>query len=1112
LSSSSPNPPEKRFVFLDTAGHRWPVIRFVLLALLLAALVCIATFIRALCIPVDLHVPENVRAMKHQLKALAAKPSQSPHTQDWLKFPGAAAKLAAHHAINQARPVRLAFTVSWDAASFDSLAQHAADVTHVSPEWFSMVGTDSRIVEEPDAKTAAFALKSGIDLIPLLRNLDGDDWQPEAVESLANADAVTQAKFFDEMTHRLGKIGAQGVMVDWNELDPGYRDKYTALLGGFSDALHAKGMQLWLLVPAGEALKSYDLEALAAKTDRFVAALHDENSDQDEPGPIASMDWYEGWLNVFLRSSDPEKWVVVLGAYGYDWEKGKAGAETIGFADAMTRAARAGIDNCTASKPDYSPNFSYDQEGREHEVWFLDAVTLLNQMRAAADYGVTGFGIDRLGQEDPGIWPVLKDGTSETIPNSLLESLHLLSSSDQVATVGRGEFLTAADDRQDGVRDITVEEGKVSEVYKTFPTFPTLYLQGFGNGHEVALTFDDGPDPEWTPKVLDILKAKKVPGAFFLVGRNVEQYPGLLNRIIREGHELGNHTYTHGNLAEDSGRQIELELTANTRLIEAITGRSVTLFRPPYAADTHPESMDEFNALVSAGKLGYITACEDIDPEDWARPGADAIFQRVKEQRANGSIILLHDAGGDRSQTVEALPRIIDWLHARGDTVVPLRHLLGVKKDVVMPKIAPERDNFSSEASRLGLLVWQKTETALWAFLITATILLLLRTAVIAVAATIQKRREKKSGGDFVPPLSILIAAYNEEKVIASTLHTLLASEYPSPFEIIVIDDGSKDDTFGAAEAVKDARVRVVRQPNSGKAEALNHAMRLARNEFLVMLDADTQAQPDTLLQLVQPLSDPKVGAVSGRIHVGNQRTAMARFQALEYLSGFNLDRRAYDVMGCITVIPGALSAYRAEAVRQAGFLSTDTLAEDTDFTLTLHRLGWKCRYASEAAAWTEAPETASAFVGQRFRWAYGTLQCLWKHRDLTLNPRMGWLGLFALPGIWFFQIALVALTPLVDFLVLVSILFGNGLVVLAYFAAFLGVEAILCLYAVMLEGRGWKLLPQVAPMRVVYRPLLAYVIWKVLLRALRGRIVGWGKLERTASVDMAGRSATAKS
>src|SRR5437660_1634261 len=512
--------------------------------------------------------------------------------------------------------------------------------------------------------------------------------------------------------------------------------------------------------------------------------------------------------------------------------------------------------------------------------------------------------------------------------------------------------------------------------------------------------------------------------------------------------------------------------------------------------------MSELMPLQIAQDLSYLVVLENIDPQDWAKPGADIILQRVKQQRRDGSIILLHDAGGDRSQTVAALPKILDWLHARGDTIVSLSTLLGTSRDALMPPLQAANRSLTQMVSSAGFRVYHALEEFLWAFMIVATALVVARTLVVIWLAYRFRPLPKQH---FVEPVSIVMAAYNEGKVISGTLQSLLSTDYKGEFEIIVVDDGSSDETSAEVERVADVdpRVRLLGQENRGKARALQRALSAVRNDIVVFVDADTHFQPDTLPLLVDPLADEAIGAVSGHAKVGNLRTFIARCQSLEYTCGFNLDRRAYTRWNCITVVPGAISAIRKEAIDQAGGLSLQTLAEDTDLTLALHKDRQRIVYVPQAIAWTEAPESVPTLARQRFRWAYGTLQCLWKHRDMVFNWNYRALGWFSLPSVWFFQIILVAITPAVDLFLILSLPFGAWRDVLPFVIVFLAMDVILATLACILERENLLNAWRIIPMRLIYRPMLSYVIWKAILRAIKGAWVSWGKLERTASVPV---------
>jgi cellulose synthase/poly-beta-1,6-N-acetylglucosamine synthase-like glycosyltransferase len=384
--------------------------------------------------------------------------------------------------------------------------------------------------------------------------------------------------------------------------------------------------------------------------------------------------------------------------------------------------------------------------------------------------------------------------------------------------------------------------------------------------------------------------------------------------------------------------------------------------------------------------------------------------------------------------------------------------------------------------------------------MIVATALVVARTLVVIWLAY---RFQQWPMGNFSVPVSVVMAAYNEGKVIAKTLQSVLRTDYNADVEVIVVDDGSRDDTAAEVQRIADIdpRVRLFQQENRGKARALQRALAAVRHEIVVFIDADTHFQRDTLFALIQPFADETIGAVSGHAKVGNLRTFIARCQALEYTCGFNLDRRAYTRWNCITVVPGAISAIRKSAIDEVGGLSLETLAEDTDLTLMLHKERQRIVYVPQAIGWTEAPETMRTLARQRFRWAYGTLQCLWKHRDIVFNWNYRALGWFSLPNVWFFQIILVAVTPMVDLFLLASLPFGAWRAVLPFVITFLAMDVILATLACILERepitRAWRILP----MRLIYRPMLSYCIWKAIIRAVKGAWVSWGKLERTASV-----------
>lgn len=1087
-----------RFVFLDPRGRRWPKVRRTAFLAGLLALTVGLLFFQTLYFP-----PELPSAVLHSRQTADFKPAQGPAPKV-PKSPRVTARISRGIIGSNAKAtadVRLGFCSSGD--STELVLEHAKALTHLAPDWFSLGEEIGSIQAEADRELAEKARKAGLVLLPVLENREGDRSLPESVEILARATAPVREQFANKLVKLLEESLAAGVVLNWEEISSDYSQELTALIATLSARLHQEGMQLWVVVPCSNDFGAYDIPALAPLVDRFVATLHGETSELEEPGPLASQEWFEDWVQTIAGFGNPTQWIGALGTCGYDWTSGEKQAESISFADAICRAEYAGVHEVGVSLPTLNSTFSYYEKGTEHTVWFLDAITFANQLRKLQQQGWGGVALQQLGTEDPGIWKVLAKRSGLKNPDrSLLRELEEMSPENAMANISRGEVVSVDVEREPGRRKVQFLEGRFTSQYVDMPTYPTLYRVGGQDKSQVVLSFDDGPDPEWTPQILDILKQLQVKATFFVVGSRAEANPELIKRIVKEGHLLGNHSYTHANLAESSDEQVNLELNATQRLIEALTGFSTLLFRPPYDADSRPTSLEELRPIKRASDLNYLTVLESIDPQDWSGVSAHELLQRVKDQRNQGQIVLLHDGGGDRSETVAALPWMIRWLRERGDAIVPLDQLLGVDREKLMPQLEiKNQGRFFYLVGSAGFFGIRLAEHMLWNFVIFATVLLVARALIVAILALVHRRRSTPALAMPLPPISVLVAAYNEEKVIKQTLESILATDYPAPIEVVVVDDGSSDATAAKVAALKDERITLIRKANEGKATALRVALETAKHETIVFLDADTHFQPDTLRELVAPMGDPKVAAVSGNAKVGNLRAFLARCQSMEYICGFNLDRRAYTVWNCVTVVPGAIGVFRKSVIEKAGGLSLDTLAEDTDLTLQIHRLGYRIEFAPRALAWTEAPETIPALARQRFRWAFGTLQCLWKNRDLLFSKEHPALGWFALPGIWFFHILLVALTPVIDLFLLASLLFGNGLAIWPYFAAFLAIDLLLAMVACRIEGEPVRRIWIVIPMRLIYRPLLSWVVWRSILKALQGAFVGWGKLDRTASV-----------
>jgi cellulose synthase/poly-beta-1,6-N-acetylglucosamine synthase-like glycosyltransferase len=284
----------------------------------------------------------------------------------------------------------------------------------------------------------------------------------------------------------------------------------------------------------------------------------------------------------------------------------------------------------------------------------------------------------------------------------------------------------------------------------------------------------------------------------------------------------------------------------------------------------------------------------------------------------------------------------------------------------------------------------------------------------------------------------------------------------------------------------------------------------------VIALDADTQFEPTTIARLARWFADESLGAVAGNAKVGNRVNLITRWQALEYITAQNLERRALARLDAITVVPGAVGAWRLAAIREVGGYPPDTLAEDQDLTIAIQRAGWAVHYDQYAVAWTEAPESVRALAKQRYRWAYGTLQCLWKHRAAMRTGQPRGLARIGLPQAVLFQVLLAAISPIIDLALLASLaatwfdVQAHGWAqastdvqkMLGYWLIFTLIDLLAAFIAFALERREkWRLLWLLIPQRIGYRQIMYYVVLKALAQALRGPRVGWGKLERSGRV-----------
>jgi cellulose synthase/poly-beta-1,6-N-acetylglucosamine synthase-like glycosyltransferase len=448
---------------------------------------------------------------------------------------------------------------------------------------------------------------------------------------------------------------------------------------------------------------------------------------------------------------------------------------------------------------------------------------------------------------------------------------------------------------------------------------------------------------------------------------------------------------------------------------------------------------------------------------------------------------------------VAALPRIIAGLRARGLQFVPLPALVGKSRDEIMPTAARSSALSAQQVPGHVLRGAFAVAPLLRGVLVATLALVIVRAvALLGLALVAERRRRRRHARGPLPPVTAVIPAFNESLVIERTIAAVLASDVP--VDIVVVDDGSTDETADlvARRYRRDPRVRLLRQANAGKAAALRAGIALCRTEIIVALDGDTLFAPTTVRRLIEPMRDPRIAAVAGTAEVGNLENTLARWQALEYLTQQEIERRAWDALDALPVVPGAVGAWRRRALQEAGGFSSDTLAEDADLAMALCRRGWQVVHAPAARARTEVPTTVGALVRQRVRWSFGTLQALWKHRRAIAERHA--FGRWVWPSLVIFQLLLPLATPLALVSLLLAAASGNLQPAFMVGAALMGLDAVQLATAVWLARRSGgeaRSFPAMLTAGLLYRPLLLLVTLRSIVRLLDGVPLGWGKLSR---------------
>jgi cellulose synthase/poly-beta-1,6-N-acetylglucosamine synthase-like glycosyltransferase/peptidoglycan/xylan/chitin deacetylase (PgdA/CDA1 family)/spore germination protein YaaH len=1132
--------PDKQ-IFFDPQRKRWKRLRRFLDAAAVLSTLVLAGFIfnvfRAqhlpeLLLPTPRHnyhalpdpFPRNAKGVKPARRTSTRKPSEIP--------------------FNTGEGLRAAFYVQDDPASYSSFKEHVHQIDLLFPQWLHAVSPagdlmginndthreypiiDGNVVHDPDddnkVKHVIQAAREDTEIFPHLNNYNATTQSWDSNFGVVLKDAGKRAALRQQIVRFFAANPAyHGLSLDFESLTEDADPAYLAFIHELYGDLHPRNLELY--VNTAVATSDNDLKLIAASSDGIILMNYDEHQTTSEPGPIASQEWFLGNLTRVLKLVPKKKLICAVGNYGYDWalsgpapQKGSkakpqvVNTEDFAVSEAWQRASDAEVD-LDLDYDTLNPHFEYmdDDNNERHVVWFLDGVTMLNELRGARQLGLSTFALWRLGYEDSSMWSIWDHPSS---PDAL-QALNTVQPGHDINTEGEGDIMRVTGLPKPGKRTLNIDTDEtdphkkliIDEHMDVYPRNYTVDYYGY-HANEVSISFDDGPDPKWTPRILDILKAKGVKGTFFLIGGEAAENIGLMQRLFREGNEIGNHTYTHPDISEISPQALDLQVKLTERLFASKLDVQPLYFRPPYDIDEEPETDDQAAPIVPIQNQGYIVIGNKIDTDDWnehPRKTPQQITQSVLSQlqamkskpQFRGSVILMHDGGGDRSATLAALPVLIDALRAHGYQIVPVSGVQIIGRFIVYVFFVGD-------------------------ILMGARLLLI---GLLAIADRLRKPHAKASPG-FNPRVAVLIPAYNEETVIVRTIRSVLNSDYRN-LHIVVIDDGSPDRTAEVAREAYQAeiaagRIQVLTKPNGGKAAALNYALQFLDEDIYVGIDADTVIATDAISKLIPHFEDPRIGAMAGNAKVGNRVNLWTRWQALEYITSQNFERRALDLFHIVTVVPGAIGAWRTAPVKAVGGYPINTVAEDADLTMNLLEQGYRVDYEDRSLAFTEAPIDARGLMRQRFRWSFGTLQAVWKHRAAFVRNKA--MGLFALPNIIVFQMILPLVSPFIDVMFLYGIV--NYFIdrhyhpesvssasldkLLVFFLGFLVIDFITSTVAFSLErnhpankGDKW-LLFHIWLQRFAYRQVFSIVLFKTVLRAIDGKPFNWDKIQRTAKMS----------
>ena len=1130
---------ESQQIFQTSNPSRWQRLKWgsrIFFLIFIIAIVVISITLKSVSKSND-KIPVDVRAIKKVLTEAPAyresdmgkeyKGFRKYINNQWAVGKGVGQKdtvlnLSNSNYFSDSLGIRAAFYMPWDPQSTFSLRRNIGKVNLVLPEWFFIDPKGDTLTTNIDKEAFDIIKGAHVKMVPMLSNsYNNQSTTPALIRIIENPSK--RERLITDILKQLHRLRFAGINIDLEDIKLKNRKALASFQKDLNSRLHENN---FLVTQNVSPYNTYDYKQLTNSNDYIFLMAYDEHSGSTKAGSICDQKWIEENVDRLARNVPAGKIVLDIADRGYDWDS-KDSATELTYQQALVTAresdAVVDFDNNT-----YGTHFQYyDDKDRIHNVHFVDAATNFNAIRFATEYGLAGTALWRLGSEDSRLWGFYDLPMTRTALKKFnFDEFNKVEGSRTVDYIGEGEILDVVASPTDGHIKAEIDTASMLISEESYDALPSSYVvRKFGKTSKpkLVLTYDDGPDPKYTREILDTLAYYHVPATFFVIGMEAENNIPLIKRILKDGHELGNHTFTHPDMSKVSKDRALLEMDATKLLIECITGRSLVMFRAPFNADSEPEKNEELVPVALSRTRNYITVGESMDPEDWQKGelknfNADTIFSRVKQEYKrnidNGdssNIILLHDGGGDRSQTVLATGMIIRYFQAKGYTFTTVADLLGKTRDDMMP-YANSKDYYKLKINYLWVLLVYYATHLFFAIFLVFMIISTIRLIVLGTMSFLQRNRERNIVYDNTisnyPLVSIIVPAYNEEVNIVGSLKNLLKCNYPN-FNIVFVDDGSKDKTWEMVTSEFPAdtpNLKLLTKPNGGKASALNYGIESTNADYVVCIDADTKLAPNAVSImmkhfLMQTDSSEEIGAVAGVVKVGNEVNLLTKWQNIEYITSQNFDRKGFAYANAITVVPGAIGAFKKKAIEDAGGFTTDTLAEDCDLTIRILRAGYRVTNEPKAIAYTEAPETLKMFMKQRFRWSFGVMQTFWKHSDQLFSNKNKSLGWIALPDILIFKYIIPVFSPIADILMIIGLFTDNASKILWYYVLFTIVDTTIAAISFLFEKENPLKLIWLIPQRLIYRWIMLVVLYRSLKRALKGELQNWGVLKRTGNV-----------